>query len=174
MRRTEAEKRAELKAKIPQVAKELGFTGHVHLTKLVMELDRRGIKPVRSDRWIDPGGRCFPVKLHDFLAWHLPELLDGEPITHPMSHDPELRPAIPIRPVGRLDSVTHGLDMVPPLTGSVNVSGWTVRSDAKGIWRAYKKLHGKTVCCYIGRDPSKAAEKIQEWYGRHDEQAENS
>ncbi|MBM3301426.1 MAG: hypothetical protein FJY85_15915 [Deltaproteobacteria bacterium] len=169
MRQREADKRVELREKISAVAQELGFPDRVTITHLAIALDREGITPVRSGRWIDPLGLCYPAKLKQFLAWHLPELLVDEPTMRRFG--PTLQPPAPVCPVSQLDvAVTQAVTQPVTQPEELNCADWTLHQDNHGFWRAHKRINGKVRTVYIGRDPSQSAEKIERWHRRQDDQ----
>lgn len=67
-----------------------------------------------------------------------------------------------------LDSVTH-----TPVTHEghelpTDLGGWTLCHDSRGIFKAVKRITGKLKSIYVGKDPSKAGEKIKAWSERAD------
>jgi hypothetical protein len=44
-----------------------------------------------------------------------------------------------------------------------NVAGWTIRKTRKGYYEAVKRIDGKLRSIYVGKDPSRAKEKIDAW-----------
>jgi len=57
-------------------------------------------------------------------------------------------------------NVTHDPEL------PMDLGGWTLCHDSRGIYKAVKRINGRLKSVYISRNPSRAAEKITAWAER--------
>ena len=162
-----AGKLENLIAQVRAVAVEIGFLPPVKgernmLRILAAILDYRGIRPLKTtgkakNAWLTTNNydQIKTDRLLRVLKEHLPELLteDSPVLSNPVSKLDTAK-----LDNGKLD--TPKLDKAE--RKALNIAGWTVRQDAKGFYRAFRKINGKTKCVYIGRALDGAHEKLQE------------
>jgi hypothetical protein len=44
-----------------------------------------------------------------------------------------------------------------------NILGFKLSRDAKGVWRAFKRINGRNYLPHIGKDPREAEERVREY-----------
>ena len=139
------------------------------LRVLAATLDYRGIRPIKTTgnakvSWLTANryGEIHTDRLLQILKRHLPELLtqDSPIIANPVSKPASVSnsPKLDIR---QLDTELDTPKLDKPERKAVNIAGWTIRQDAKGFYRAFRTISGKTKCVCLGKSLDGAPEKLQ-------------
>jgi hypothetical protein len=145
-------------------------------------LDAYAIKRPDGKMWCPPPYGDVSTYMTSFLIRYCPDLLEPheiEPCQLPKlvlqkpvgkRRFPAEQPVIPgevIHDSVRPDGCTAPVIPDPVIhSGTLNFDGWTVRADDRGNFRAFKKIGGRTRCVYVGKDLSRAEEKIAGWLER--------
>ena len=171
-----AEDRNRYLDKIRAVIEEFGYTGTIGQTRQLLEIlnGRRLWNPdFRRVSLEEAMQYARPWELSQEIRWFLKNYLPAEYYST-MQERRKRRYRNHSSVTNRLDTprrldtpsertqrslVEHGAES----TGTRRITGWTVRADKRGFYRAYRKINGRTRSIYLGRSLDGAETKIRAW-----------